>query len=374
VVLGAALTLEYGRRRAPATSATDWLCERCNAVNFARRSRCYQCQDPKPARPRVVGDREGTALLTAASVHAVREGMYDCAEPCPSLVLYGLSQYSGEAEVAQSMRQYAPVRRIELVRDKAGQTRGVAFVHFQGLEPAQHCLRAIEARGGACDVDGAACRAAFTRGLPRAAGEAGVIEEGGAKRGTPTWPPPFQGESGSWSFDAASGNFYEPASGFYFDPKQKVYYSARARRHFRHAPGRDPPFLELPRAAAPAAARAPPPAPPPPAPPPPPTVVAGPVSMSLGAAPAARPARAAPAAPAVATSHLLAVGFDGDQLDRILYGGAPLVKTRPDGKLVCRVSARMFPDQTALRKHVAKSGLYRAAYGKACREGQISLA
>ena len=130
------------------SSATDWLCERCNAVNFARRSRCYQCQDPKPARPRVVGDREGTSLLTAASVSTVREGMYDCAEPTPTLVLYGLSQYSGEAEVAASMRQYAPVRRVELVRDRAGQTRGVAFVHFAGVEPAQHVLRAIAARGG----------------------------------------------------------------------------------------------------------------------------------------------------------------------------------------------------------------------------------
>ena len=59
---------------------------------------------------------------------------------------------------------------------------------------------------------------------------------------------------------------------------------------------------------------------------------------------------------------------------RILYGGAPLVKTRADGKLVCRVSARMFPDRAALRKHVAKSKLYRAAYEKACREGRISLA
>ena len=58
----------------------------------------------------------------------------------------------------------------------------------------------------------------------------------------------------------------------------------------------------------------------------------------------------------------------------LLYGGAPLVKTRADGKLVCRVSARMFPDRAALRKHVAKSKLYRAAYEKACREGRISLA
>ena len=98
-----------------------------------------------------------------------------------------------------------------------------------------------------------------------------------------------------------------------------------------------------------------------PSPPPPPLLL-----------PPAAPA--APAAPAVATSHLLAVGFDGDQLDRILYGGAPLVKTRADGKLVCRVSARMFPDRAALRKHVAKSKLYRAAYEKACREGRISLA
>ena len=248
MVLGAALTLEFGRRRTQVSSATDWLCERCNAVNFARRSRCYQCQDPKPARPRVVGDREGTSLLTAASVSTVREGMYDCAEPTPTLVLYGLSQYSGEAEVAASMRQYAPVRRVELVRDRAGQTRGVAFVHFAGVEPAQHVLRAIAARGGACDVDGARCRAAFTRGLPREreADEAGLVaERAPAPAGGPKWPPPFHGGAGGWRFDAASGSFYEPASGFYFDPKQKVYAAARTGKRFRHAPGRDPPAHDL---------------------------------------------------------------------------------------------------------------------------------
>ena len=49
------------------------------------------------------------------------------------------------------------------------------------------------------------------------------------------------------------------------------------------------------------------------------------------------------------------------------------MKTRADGKLVCRVSARMFPDRAALRKHVAKSKRYRAAYEKACREGRIDV-
>ena len=353
-------------------SATDWLCERCNAVNFARRSRCYQCQDPKPARPRVVGDREGTSLLTAASVSTVREGMYDCAEPTPTLVLYGLSQYSGEAEVAASMRQYAPVRRVELVRDRAGQTRGVAFVHFAGVEPAQHVLRAIAARGGACGVDGARCRAAFTRGLPRGARPTRPASSPSARGagGGPKWPPPFHGGAGGWRFDAASGSFYEPASGFYFDPKQKVYAAARTGKRFRHAPGRDPPFLELPPAAAPApAARAPAPAPPAPPPPPPAPapLVAGPVSISLGAAPAARPARARrPPRPRSRrrTSSRSASTAPARPDPR---GGAPLVKTRADGKLVCRVSARMFPDRAALRSR--RESARRAAYESAWPRG-----
>jgi len=57
------------------------------------------------------------------------------------------------------------------------------------------------------------------------------------------------------------------------------------------------------------------------------------------------------------------------------YNGAPLVRVRAeDGKVVCRVSGRMFPDAAGLSRHVLRSKFYRECLERAIREGKISLA
>ena len=115
------ISLEYGRKRSTgagiASGHSDWQCDRCNAVNFARRARCYQCYEERPARvlsaperktsrlvaplvrfatrgsgrssfrhaaaprhPRIVGEGMGTSLLTPAPVRGDVDGRYDCKE------------------------------------------------------------------------------------------------------------------------------------------------------------------------------------------------------------------------------------------------------------------------------------------------------
>lgn len=147
----APLSMEYGRKKHPAAPGlssghSDWQCDRCNAVNFARRARCYQCAEEKPPHPRIVGEGMGTSLLTPAPVRGDVDGRYDSREPSVTLVLYGLSKYSGEGEIAAAMRAYAPVKDVRLMRDDIGQTRGVGFVTFFSLEASTHVFRASRGR------------------------------------------------------------------------------------------------------------------------------------------------------------------------------------------------------------------------------------
>ena len=54
--------------------------------------------------------------------------------------------------------------------------------------------------------------------------------------------------------------------------------------------------------------------------------------------------------------------------------GKPVIVKTDAGKLACLVSKRQFPDEDMLRKHIAKSKLYKEAFEKAANEGKVSLA
>ena len=92
-------------------------------------------------------------------------GTFDSAVPTTCLVLYGLSRFSGEAEVATAVRAYAPVTDVRLLRDAHGKSRGVAFVSFVNVEAATHTLATSKKSDGrGLVVDGARLTLAFSKG------------------------------------------------------------------------------------------------------------------------------------------------------------------------------------------------------------------
>ena len=111
-------------------------------------------------RPRLVGDGHAATLLTPAPVRSDVEGRYDAAAPTATLVLYNLShawaseplivvvrstvpctgKYSGEPEISEVMRAYAPVRDVKLLRDDIGsQTARIRTLH--ATQQADHAGR-----------------------------------------------------------------------------------------------------------------------------------------------------------------------------------------------------------------------------------------
>lgn len=223
VVDGVEVTLEYGRGRMSRTLGhADWVCDQCGAVNFARRVRCFGCGIERPSRPRQPVEQAMPDL----------EGRFDSDEPTPCLVVYGLSKYSGEHELEDALRPYAALKDVKLLRDAAGQTRGVGFVTFFNTEAATHTLRTARLK-----VDGKPVSLAYTKGaaLARVLASAACPppeqqrrspssgeEKDERKERSNEWPPPFQADGAAYAFDPGSGYFYEPLSGFYYDVSSKV--------------------------------------------------------------------------------------------------------------------------------------------------------
>mmetsp|Transcript_17676 Transcript_17676/g.53914 ORF Transcript_17676/g.53914 Transcript_17676/m.53914 type:complete len:364 (+) Transcript_17676:628-1719(+) len=351
----------------------------------------------------------------------VKVGSFDAQEPTPSLVLYGLSKFSGEAEVATALRSYAPVKDVRLLRDAHGKSRAVAFVTFYNVQAATHTLTvaaesltiddsqpvtlAYAKPNAVLNLVTEANRVRWQPPRRRASSSPGEEDEAGPPPPLlPTkrreWPPPFDEDGAAYTFDAASSYFYEPTSGFYYDPKAKLYYNAHSREYYRHsAPeGFRKVLLDVERQLggggddkkAPVLEEQP---------------MAPEVSNERTAAittttsttkPIAFPVTKTAAnvnnnntkpssflpttttttpAPAFALSHVLAVGTDYDQLHRLRLADGPLVRQcAKTGKWLCLVSRRQFPSEAALRKHVARSQLYKDALERAATSNTIALA
>lgn len=101
----------------------------------------------------------------------------------------------------------------------------------------------------------------------------------------------------------------------------------------------------------------------------------GPIVFGLGkqavAGPDAPPTKVAPAFKA---SHLIALGSDYEQLHRLAIDNKPVVKHCPKlGKWLCLISRRQFNSEDQLKRHVAKSQLYKTSLDKAAHSKRLVL-
>ena len=231
------------RNNRPAKVWNDWVCQKCNTTNFARRVKCFGCSASKPE----------DATIVQASVVAESKPT-EATKPTNSIVVRNMKLSTTEDTIHKTLSNFAPVKEVRLVRDRVtNESRGFAFVDFYTIEQAEHCIKsAVDVR-----VDGALVTLNFSKGDRRRITRHMSNEFTGNLSSSPQqqqqqqqqhseldaatieayrkrkeekmyskFPLPFESAGTDYTFDPSTEQYYEPVHGFYFDPKTKYYYSA----------------------------------------------------------------------------------------------------------------------------------------------------
>ncbi|XP_070009782.1 SUPPRESSOR OF ABI3-5 isoform X3 [Nicotiana tabacum] len=243
--LDSASRSNHGNHRS-ITVPSDWMCTICGCVNFARRTSCFQCNEPR------TDDAPPADMASSNSSSLGRRGE---AGPTHVLVVRGLDENADEEMLRYEFSKHAPIKDLRLVRDKFTHvSRGFAFVHFYSVEEATKALEAtngttLEKNGQilrvayAKSILGPGSNASQTSSLAAAAIEAATFAQqydavgwapkeynpddklstGGQERSGEVAGQNSAPQSG-FVWDEASGYYYDAASGFYYDGNTGLYY------------------------------------------------------------------------------------------------------------------------------------------------------
>ncbi|XP_065850651.1 SUPPRESSOR OF ABI3-5 isoform X2 [Euphorbia lathyris] len=243
------------------TVSSDWMCTICGCVNFARRTSCFQCNEPRTE------DAPPADVAMSNSSSLGKKGFE--AGPTHVLVVRGLDENADEDMIRYEFSKHAAIKDLRLVRDKFTHvSRGFAFVHFHSVEDATKALEATN--GTTLEKNGQILRVAYaksilgpgsgasgssqssslaaaaieaaafaqqydavgwapkeynpddkaTGGQEQASGEAGVKKDGSAPQSGFVWD-----ESSGYYYDAASGFYYDGNSGLYYDGNSGIWYT-----------------------------------------------------------------------------------------------------------------------------------------------------
>ncbi|XP_031124991.1 SUPPRESSOR OF ABI3-5 isoform X2 [Ipomoea triloba] len=261
------------------TVPSDWMCTICGCVNFARRTSCFQCNEPR------TDDAPPADMATSNPTSLAKRGE---AGPTHVLVVRGLDENADEEMLRYEFSKHAPIKDLRLVRDKFTHvSRGFAFVHFysdSGNNSNQQCsnilffhckgrlylivedaTKALEATNGTTlERNGQILRVAYAKsilgpgsggpGASQASSLAAAAIEAAAfaqQYDAVGWTPKEynpdekqstvaqeQGEvahqndasapQSGFVWDEASGYYYDAASGFYYDGNTGLYYDGNS--------------------------------------------------------------------------------------------------------------------------------------------------
>ncbi|KAK9017908.1 hypothetical protein V6N11_000905 [Hibiscus sabdariffa] len=229
---------------------SDWMCTICGCVNFARRTSCFQCNEPR------TDDAPVADISLSNSKRGSESG------PTHVLVVRGLDENADEEMLRYEFSKYAPIKDLRLVRDKFTHvSKGFAFVHFHLVGDATKALEATN--GTTLEKNGQILRVAYAKSIlgPRsgtlgasqssslaaAAIEAAAFsQQYDAVGWTPKEYNPDEKQSTSWQekvgsvqqnhsawhsgfvWDEASGYYFDAASGFYYDGNTGLYYDGNS--------------------------------------------------------------------------------------------------------------------------------------------------
>ncbi|XP_039031052.1 SUPPRESSOR OF ABI3-5-like isoform X2 [Hibiscus syriacus] len=230
---------------------SDWMCTICGCVNFARRTSCFQCNEPR------TDDAPAADISLSNSKRGSESG------PTNVLVVRGLDENADEEMLRYEFSKCAPIKDLRLVRDKFTHvSRGFAFVHFHSVGDATKALEATN--GTTLEKNGQILRVAYAKSIlgPRsgtlgasqssslaaAAIEAAAFsQQYDAVGWTPKEYNPDDKQSSSWQeqvvgsvqqdhsawhsgfvWDEACGYYFDAASGFYYDGNTGLYYDGNS--------------------------------------------------------------------------------------------------------------------------------------------------
>ncbi|ANM63792.1 suppressor of abi3-5 [Arabidopsis thaliana] len=235
---------------------TDWICTICGCINFARRTSCFQCNEPKTKD----SPSADVGLSNSAAGKRISE-----TGPTHVLVVRGLDEDADEEMLRYEFSKHAPIKDLRLVRDKFTHvSRGFAFVHFYSVEDATKALEATNRT--ALERNGKILRVAYAKSvhgsgtgisapshsnnLAAAAIEAATFSQqydgvgwapkeyntgekqntGGQAQGVGE----IESQKGTsapqsgYVWDEASGYYYDAASGYYYDGNSGLYYDSNS--------------------------------------------------------------------------------------------------------------------------------------------------
>ncbi|KAK7250664.1 hypothetical protein RIF29_33232 [Crotalaria pallida] len=225
---------------------SDWMCTICSYINFARRTSCYQCNEPRTE------DAPAADISLSNSTAIGKKGLE--AGPTHVLVVRGLDENADEEMLRYEFSKHAPIKDLRLVRDKFTHvSRGFAFVHFHSVEDATKALEATN--GTTLERNGQILRVAYAKSiLGPGSGASGASQSSSLAAAaieaatfaqqydTVGWAPkeynPDEKQSAGleqtgteagapqsgFVWDEASGYYYDAASGFYYDGNTGLYY------------------------------------------------------------------------------------------------------------------------------------------------------
>ncbi|KAK8263684.1 hypothetical protein V6Z12_D12G057800 [Gossypium hirsutum] len=239
------------------TVPSDWMCTICGCVNFARRTSCFQCNEPR------TDDAPAADISLSHSTSLGKKGTDS--GPTHVLVVRGLDENADEEMLRYEFSKHAPIKDLRLVRDKFTHvSRGFAFVHFHSVADATKALEATN--GTTLEKNGQILRVAYAKSilgpgsgasgasqsssLAAAAIEAAAFsQQYDAVGWTPKEYNPDDKQSTSWQeqvvgsvpvqqdgsglhsgfvWDEASGYYFDAASGFYYDSNTGLYYDGNS--------------------------------------------------------------------------------------------------------------------------------------------------
>ncbi|KAF8091155.1 hypothetical protein N665_0452s0024 [Sinapis alba] len=237
---------------------SDWICTICGCINFARRTSCFQCNEPK------TNDSPSADVGLSNSTAGKRSSE---SGPTHVLVVRGLDEDADEEMIRYEFSKHAPIKDLRLVRDKFTHvSRGFAFVHFFSVEDATKTLEVTN--GTILDKNGKILRVAYAKSvhgsgtgisasshasnLAAAAIEAAAFSQqydgagwapkeynhdekqtGGQAQGTGEMASAPQS---GYVWDEASGYYYDAASGYYYDGNTGLYYDSNSGIWYSYDP------------------------------------------------------------------------------------------------------------------------------------------